>query len=101
MFGARRRGTSVVYNVACSRHISAMRRVLLVSTVCYVAACNVVPGPRSRKPQGAIAMDLHSHAEPNRVRAQHVSLDLTLDFAARQVRGTSTVSFERLDPAAP
>ena len=31
-------------------------------------------------------MDLHSLSEPNRVRVKHVSLDLTLDFEAHQVR---------------
>jgi leukotriene-A4 hydrolase len=46
-------------------------------------------------------MDMHSHAEPNRVHARHVSLDLDLDFARRQVRGTALISFDRLDPAAP
>jgi leukotriene-A4 hydrolase len=46
-------------------------------------------------------MDIHSHAEPNKVRARHVSLDLTLDFARKQVRGTAAVSFDRLDPTAP
>jgi aminopeptidase N len=51
--------------------------------------------------QRVIAMDTHSHAEPNRVRARHVSLDLELDFAHHRVRGSALVSFDRLDPAAP
>jgi leukotriene-A4 hydrolase len=47
------------------------------------------------------AMDNHSHAEPNKVRARHVSLDLTLDFSHKQVRGVATIAFDRLDPNAP
>jgi aminopeptidase N len=46
-------------------------------------------------------MDPHSLSEPNRVRVRHVSLDLTLDFVAHQVRGSATLSFDRLDPTAP
>jgi leukotriene-A4 hydrolase len=48
-----------------------------------------------------ITMDIHSHAEPNKVRARHVSLDLTLDFAHKQVRGTVALAFDRLDATAP
>jgi hypothetical protein len=66
-------------------------------------ACRTAGGPTSRLPvpEGADAMDQHSHAEPHRVRATHVSLDLTLDFAAHQVRGTASTTFDRLDPTAP
>ncbi len=46
-------------------------------------------------------MDVHSHAEPNRVRVTHLSLDLTLDFDEREARGSAELAFDRLDPNAP
>ena len=35
----------------------------------------------------SLSMDIHSHAQPNLVRVTHISLDLTLDFERREVRG--------------
>ncbi|MBL8860382.1 MAG: M1 family metallopeptidase [Planctomycetes bacterium] len=46
-------------------------------------------------------MDPHSHAEPHRVRVEHVELDLVLDFAARAVRGAVRLDLVRHDPGAP
>jgi len=57
--------------------------------------------PVGVSPTRAIPMDIHSHSEPNRVRVTHVSLDLVLDFEAREARGTAELSLERLDPNAP
>jgi aminopeptidase N len=48
-----------------------------------------------------VAQDEHSHAEPNRVRVSHVSLDLELDFEARSARGSCRLLLARIDPAAP
>ena len=45
--------------------------------------------------------DPHSHAQPDRVRVSHVSLDINLDFEAQAVRGTAELRFDRPDPAAP
>ncbi len=47
------------------------------------------------------APDLHSHAQPNRVRVRHVSLDLGLDFTARTAAGTVVLTFDRPDAQAP
>ncbi len=47
------------------------------------------------------ARDLHSFAEPWRVRVAHCSLALEVDFAQRQLHGTATLSVDRIDPAAP
>jgi leukotriene-A4 hydrolase len=75
--------------------------------VAVVVAALLAPGCRSGGGTGGsagqrvTAMDMHSHAEPNRVRARHVSLDLTIDFEHHQVRGTAQVAFDRPDPTAP
>jgi aminopeptidase N len=48
-----------------------------------------------------IPMDVHSHAEPNRVRVTHVSLDLELDFERQRADGSVHLEFKRPDPKAP
>jgi len=48
-----------------------------------------------------VAPDPHSHGEPNRVRVEHVSLDLRVDHAAKRIAGTATLELDRIDPAAP
>jgi len=58
------------------------------------AACSA-PG---RAP--TLPMDIHSHAQPNRVRVTNASLDLTLDFERREVRGSVRLDLERTDPSA-
>ena len=45
-----------------------------------------------------LPMDPHSHAEPSRIRVRHVELDLTVDFTARRLSGTATLTLERPDP---
>ena len=45
--------------------------------------------------------DQHSYAQPDKVRARHVALELTLDFAAKVVRGTAEITFDRPDATAP
>jgi len=44
--------------------------------------------------------DVHSFAEPDRVVVRHADLDLTVDFERHILRGTATLRFERIDPAA-
>lgn len=44
-------------------------------------------------------LDVHSYARPREARVVHASLDLTLDFEARRVRGAVTLSLE-LGPGA-
>ncbi len=46
-------------------------------------------------------MDVHSHAEPDRVRVTHVDLDLVLDFDARSIHGAVRLDLQRTDPQAP
>jgi leukotriene-A4 hydrolase len=62
-------------------------------------------GPTALTPAARAALsdrrDQHSFAEPDKVRARHVALDLTLDFDAKVVRGTAEIGFDRPDPKAP
>ncbi|MBK7644570.1 MAG: M1 family metallopeptidase [Planctomycetes bacterium] len=46
-------------------------------------------------------MDIHSHAQPARVRVTHASLDLTLDFEAQRADGSVRLDLERSDLSAP
>jgi leukotriene-A4 hydrolase len=45
--------------------------------------------------------DIHSFAEPWRVRVEHCALNLEVDFDRRQLRGTAELRVERPDPCAP
>ncbi len=44
--------------------------------------------------------DEHTYAEPTRVRTKDLSLELTVDFAAKRLAGSATLVVEWLDPAA-
>ncbi|MFN0207515.1 MAG: M1 family metallopeptidase, partial [Planctomycetota bacterium] len=46
-------------------------------------------------------MDIHTHAEPNRVAITHASLNLIIDFAKKELRGSVTHTLSRTDPNAP
>jgi hypothetical protein len=46
-------------------------------------------------------IDPHTLANVNEVRPSHVSLDLTLDFAAQRIRGTNELTLAYADGAAP
>jgi leukotriene-A4 hydrolase len=61
-----------------------MQRPLLLSVV--LAACAHVPPPAAEPPPDS-RQDLHSAATPD-VKVTHVALDLTLDFAAKVLKGT-------------
>ncbi|MCY3001979.1 MAG: M1 family metallopeptidase [Planctomycetota bacterium] len=65
----------------------------LLASACTSMSNATAPSPAAR--------DLHSHAEPERVRVKHVALDLTLDFAARRAEGTARLELDRRDAAAP
>jgi aminopeptidase N len=62
-----------------------------------LTACRVLPEPANR----AVVDDVHSFSEPNRVRVTHASLDLTLDFAKQEARGSVELAVKRIDPSAP
>jgi leukotriene-A4 hydrolase len=64
-----------------------------------------VTGPSGLTPAARATLsdrhDQHSFAEPEKVRARHVALDLTVDFESKTVRGTAEIGFDRPDPRAP
>src|SRR5262245_40384356 len=73
-------------------------RVLPCSSLLLLAtACQSLPGSTPHE----IVHDTHSFSHPNRVRVTHASLDLALDFQAREARGTVELSIERPDGTAP
>ncbi len=98
--------------------LNALMRPLLLATISLVGCGSEASAPTATPGAGAIGaataksstapealpalpMDHHSYANPNAVRVSHVGLDLTLDFATRQVRGSARLQFHRLDPNAP
>ena len=67
-----------------------MRLPLSAALFLAVTACQSLPGSSPR----TIVKDIHSFSEPNRVRVTHASLDLTLDFEAREAHGTVELAAE-------
>lgn len=45
--------------------------------------------------------DVHSHGRPNRIRAEHLSLDLSIDFDKKQLRGSATLRIRRAPDCPP
>jgi hypothetical protein len=74
------------------------RSAVLFAGLCVLLGACAAAG-RTSAP--AIPMDIHSHAQPSRVRVTHVSLDLDVDFGKRRIAGTADLAFERIDPEAP
>jgi aminopeptidase N len=74
-------------------------RIHLSPVLLLAAGCHAMSGSGSQP--RTIVHDLHSFSEPNRVRVTHAALDLTLDFEAREARGTVELDLQRLDPHAP
>lgn len=76
-----------------------MRRSLVV---CLLAttALGAIPAAANPSPTAAAAaatdrrIDEHSYAEPRRVVIKHLALDLAVDFAAKQLRGTATLDLD-------
>jgi aminopeptidase N len=73
-----------------------MRLVPAVSFV-LLSACAAAPDAATMD----ASPDLHSFAEPRRVRSRHLELDLTLDFDAKVARGCVVHHIERADATAP
>jgi leukotriene-A4 hydrolase len=64
-----------------------------------LALCACYSVPRERRP--SFPMDIHSHAEPARVRVTHASLDLEIDPARSELRGSVVLSLDRADHESP
>ncbi len=52
-------------------------------------------------PLAAFAADPYSYAQPNQVRVTHLDLDLTIDFAQRQLSGQAMLKLEWKNAKAP
>ena len=55
---------------------------------------------RAAEPPPAAAPDPHSFSRPAEIAVRHLALDLTVDFAARRLAGSATLTLDRRDPAA-
>ncbi|MEA2463244.1 MAG: leukotriene-A4 hydrolase, partial [Acidobacteriota bacterium] len=47
--------------------------------------------PAAPKPAQGAARDPHSYSRPDEVRVEHIALDLSVDFAKKQLAGTATL----------
>jgi leukotriene-A4 hydrolase len=75
-----------------------MKRFLIFLTLIAAFACrNEQPQQTATQAgtpepaQGAAARDPHSYSRPNEVRVEHIALDLSVDFAKKQLAGTATL----------
>ena len=77
-----------------------MKRAILLA-VLFLAACrNEKPAETATAPAPAPAAaatvrDPHSYARPEQVRVEHIGLDLTVDFAKKQLSGTANLRIHK------
>lgn len=74
-------------------------RPLVLALLLTASACASVPEAATTRMVAPVltsadAVDSLSFARPQEARVTHVALDLALDFAARQARGTATLDLE-------
>jgi leukotriene-A4 hydrolase len=86
-----------------------MKRALVCITLLLLAAAcrNEKPAETSTTagsaaaPAAAVTVDdPHSYARPDEVRVEHIALDLTVDFAKKQLDGTATLQIKKQQPNA-
>ena len=75
--------------------------VLAATTLALATACQSSPSRRPAAASAPLPMDVHSFAEPNRVRVHHVRLDLTVDPVSKITSGLAELELTRIDPTAP
>ena len=89
---------------------TSMRPLLLSLSIAaalgvVASGCQRSPSPEPATPAPAAQpattaekiSDEHSYAEPDKVQTTDLALDLAIDFALKQIRGTATYSLEWLD----
>ena len=89
---------------------TSMRPLLLSLSIAaalgvVASGCQRSPSPEPATPAPAAqpattvekVSDEHSYAEPDKVQTTDLALDLAIDFALKQIRGTATYSLEWLD----
>ncbi len=77
-----------------------MKRLTLCITLLILAACRAEqPQTETAAPKPAAAaatsLDPHSYARPDQARVEHIALDLTVDFAKKQLTGTATLRVKK------
>jgi leukotriene-A4 hydrolase len=73
-----------------------MRPSALLPALLFLAAASAVAAPQ---PAPDRSRDEHSYAEPDKVRIRDLGLDLRVDFAQKQLRGTADLALQWKDPA--
>ena len=75
-----------------------MKRLIIILAVSSLIACNRdARAPENATAAGDVApvategRDPHSYSRPDEVRVEHISLDLSVDFATKQLSGTATL----------
>ncbi|MFL6246764.1 MAG: M1 family metallopeptidase [Thermoanaerobaculia bacterium] len=79
-----------------------MKRAIFLA-VLFLAACRnekpaestTAPAPASATPAAVTVRDPHSYARPEQVRVEHIGLDLTVDFAKKQLSGTANLRIHK------
>ena len=62
--------------------------------LCSACGARETAPPPAVPPTG-VERDIHSFARPDEVRVMHVALDLSVDFAAKRLRGRATLKLQR------
>jgi leukotriene-A4 hydrolase len=76
--------------------------VVLAALLC-VGACSKAPSPVQTTTENSFSNreDYHSYSNPRDVRVHHVSLDLDVSFAEKVLRGSTTLTLDRLSADKP
>ena len=76
-----------------------MKRLVVLFALSLVLACQKEtpqkPAAEATAAPPAVARDPHSYARPDEVRVEHITLDLTVDFAKKQLVGTAKLRLRR------
>lgn len=73
-----------------------MKRIALLSLLALVA-CGRVEQTASApsQPKPAVSRDPHSYSRPDEARVEHIALDLTVDFAKKQLSGIADLRIRK------
>jgi leukotriene-A4 hydrolase len=81
--------------------LALMKRAILLAALLLAACKNEQPATTTTAapappPVAAVTVhDPHSYARPDEVRVEHIALDLTVDFAKKQLSGTATLRIHK------
>jgi len=75
-------------------------RIIGMALAFMAADAEIVSLHAADQPRADERSDVHSYANAHQIRVRHVALDLAVDFAAKQLRGSATLTIER-QPGCP